>query len=125
MANAVAVPTPDSSLPTGQAGDGFYRSIGSLAISVSPAVYVTGGIALNFLQSGIKAQRKPLNVSVTGQSGYTYEYIPGTDASNGLLKILVQDGVSGNPLAELAASAIPAGVSSDKINYEAKWRGML
>jgi hypothetical protein len=124
MAESTITPTPDPSLPTGTAGDGLYKSLGSLIVNAGD--YEAGGILLNFLQSGIKAQRVPLRVTIRGTSGYEYSYVKGTDASNGLVKIFVQDATAGNPLAELADDAVvPAGVLADTITYEAYWRGML
>jgi len=121
MALSTAVPTVTSSL----GGSGRYRVTGTLAIGASPLTYATGGIVLNFLQSAIKASRTPLNVVVRGISGFIYAYVKGTDASNGLLKIFVQDAVAANPLAEMAnALAIPAGASGDTITFEAEWLGM-
>lgn len=123
MADSVATPTPSTSLPTGKAGGEFYRSIGTITISAGD--YATGGIALNLLQSGIKAQRVPLVMEVSGIAGFTYAYVNGTDASNGLLKIFVQDAVAQDPLVELTdESAMPAGVLADTISYDAKWLGM-
>ena len=125
MAAAIATPTPNSSLPTGKGGGDGYRSFGSIAISASPATYTTNGIPLSFMQAGIKAQRTPLTVSVGGKAGYIFVYIAGTDASNGKLKVFVQDAVATNPLAEMAdALAIPAGLSGDTIGYTALWLGM-
>lgn len=124
MAEATLTPTPDPSLPTGIGNGDFYKSIGSLAVVAGD--YEAGGILLNFLQSGIKAQRTPLRVTIVGTSGYIYSYVKGTDASNGLVKIFVQDAVAKNPLAELDDDvAVPAGVIADTITYEAYWRGML
>lgn len=105
-------------------GAQYYHLIG-LIISASPATYTTGGIACNLNNALVKASRTPRFVSIYGLAGYTYVYVKGTDNSNGLLKIFVQDGVSGNPLAEMAnALAIPAGVSGDTILANAMWAGM-
>jgi hypothetical protein len=60
-----------------------------------------------------------------GISGYVYAYVKGTDNSNGLIKIFVQDGTATNPLAELGnGTAIPAGVSGDTISFQGRWKGM-
>lgn len=127
MADAVAVATVNPLLPTGLGGNGLYRVLGALAISASPAVYVAGGIAMNLMQSAIKAQRTPLLVNVQGIAGYIYEYIAGSDNSNG--KLIIRAQTSGasedDPLGELAASAIPAACSGDTITFEATYRGML
>lgn len=123
MADAVATPTVTQQW----AGVPGYRVIGTIAIDASPAAYVTGGIALSFLQAAIKAQRVPKYVSVKGIGGYIYSYVNGTTAGDGLLRIFAQtSGASaGDPLGQLAASAIPAGVSGDTITFEAVWDGQL
>jgi hypothetical protein len=103
-----------------------YVVIGSVAITASPATYATGGLAMSFFQDLVKASLPPAMVIFTQETGYDYQYIPGADASAGLLKIFVQDGVSGNPLAEMTnATAIPAAVSGDTINFIAIFNGML
>jgi hypothetical protein len=107
--------------------DQVYNVTGTVAISASPATYTTGGIALNMNQASVKASRPPESITLfsEGSSGYIYEYVKGTDNSNGLLKIFVQDAISGNPLAEMANSTvIPAGVSGDTIRANILWRGM-
>lgn len=122
MANAVAV----VSIPDNRYSFVFgnkYAVIGTLAISASPAVYVTGGIAMNLFNSEIKASRTPVLVLVTSSGVaagtiYDYDYIAGADASAGLLKISTGG-------AEIAASAIPAGVSGDTtIQFIAIFQGM-
>lgn len=106
--------------------DRVYNVYATLAIGASPATYTTGGIVMNLNQSAIKASRTPQIVQITGQSGYIYSYVSGTDNSNGLLKIFAQDGVSQDPLAELTSNgAIPAGVSGDVITAEIIYKGML
>ena len=102
-----------------------YCVIGSLAISAGPATYVTGGIACSLLTSAVKATRAPFFMRIQNQSGFVYRYIPGVDASTGLLKIFVQDAVATNPLLEMAnTTAIPAGVSGDVITFFAIFQGM-
>lgn len=121
MAAAIAVPTVVVSKNIGN----FYEVIGTIAISASPATYTGGGIACNFFQDLVKAQSAPVLVVITGESGFIYAYVVGADASAGLLKVFVQDGVSGNPLAEIANSTtVPAGLSGDVISFRASWTGM-
>jgi hypothetical protein len=121
MSAAIATPT----VGTGGWADQRYHHNGSVAISASPATYTTGGIAFNLDVPLIKASRTPSWVEIFGISGYTYVYVKGVDNSTGLLKIFVQDGIAGNPLAEMAnALAIPAGVSGDTISFYAIWKGM-
>lgn len=96
--------------------DSKYHVIASIAISANPATYATGGLVCNLEIPLIKASRAPLYGQIAGQSGFVYVWVPGTDASNGKIKIFVQDAVAANPLAEMAnALAIPAGVSGDTI----------
>jgi len=111
---------------TQQVVDGVYRVYATLAIAPSALTYITGGIPMNLNQSNIKASRTPLQVNVFGSSGYIYVYVPGSDNSNGLLKIFVQGAAETDPLEEMAnALAIPAGVSSDVINAVITYKGML
>jgi hypothetical protein len=122
MSNAIAAVTvPDDrySFSTGSK----YRVLGTMAISASPAVYVTGGIVMSFFVPLIKASRTPIVVYVQGQSGYIYQYVPGADASLGLLKIFQQSAAT-SALTEIPASAIPAGVSGDTITFDALFFGM-
>jgi hypothetical protein len=122
MADAVATATVVNDY-----ADSVYRVFGTLAVDASPAVYVTGGIAMNLNQAAIKASRTPIRVTVVGQAGYVYEYAPGSDNSNG--KLLIRAQTSGaaedDPLGELAASAIPAACSGDSITFEAVYAGQL
>jgi len=105
-------------------GGNKYYALGTVAIGASPLTYTAGGMAMSLLVPLIKASRTPLKVTVSGRTGYIFKYIPGTDASNGLLMIFVQDAVAGNPLLEMAdATAIPAAVSGDTIGFEAVFHG--
>ena len=107
-----------------------YFAAGTFSISADPAVYVTGGIAASLFLPLIKATFTPLLVWVEGQGSgtsgklFVYRYIPGADASLGLLKILEQDGSTGG-LVEIGESAIPADVSTDTISFYAIFNGML
>lgn len=130
MAASVATATVNGSY-----SDSRYHAWGTLAIGASPLTYTSGGIACTFVPtSGFSTPtNKPLLASVVpdfviveGLAGYTYSYIPGATLGAGLLKILVQDGVSQNPLAELTTnSAIPAGVSGDTVTFIGQWPGMF
>jgi len=122
MSVATAVPT----VVTSRFGDYGYKVSGTIAVDASPATYATGGITLNLNQSAVKASRTPVTVIIQGISGYDYSYIPGSDNSNGKLMIRAQSASAsaGDPLAELAAAAVPAGVSSDTITFQATWKGM-
>lgn len=123
MANAVALVSLTDERNTWVAGDKYFV-VGTVTISASPATYVGGGLVMNFLTALIKASRVPIAVFVYGISGYIYSYVAGTDASNGLLKVFVQDAVATNPLLEMAnALAIPAGLSGDTITFMAIFTG--
>lgn len=123
MATAVATVSLTDERFSWSAGNKYFV-LGKVAIGASPLAYATGGLVMNMLIPLIKASRTPLSVHVFGQSGYVYKYIPGTDASNGKLEIFVQDGTSGNPLAEMAdTTAIPAAVSGDTIQFVAIFHG--
>lgn len=123
MANAVAAVTiPDERY--GWVAGNKYFIVGKINVTVSPAVYVTGGIVMNFAVPNVKATRTPIFVDVNGTSGYQYQYIPGADATSGLLKILT-GAAAQSALTELSAAAIPAAVSSDIITFQATFNGQL
>lgn len=106
--------------------DGKYNVGGTIAITASPATYTAGGIPFSMMQADVKAQRTPSDVIINGKSGFIYDYVKGTDNSNGKLKIFVQDAVAANPLAEMAdALAIPTAVTADVISFQGRWKGML
>lgn len=101
-----------------------YRVIGTLAVAASPGTYSAGGITCPLNIYAIKATRLPLRLSIGGQSGYVYKYIPGTTLANGKLKILT-GAAAQSPLTELSAGAMPAGISGDVITFEGEWTSML
>ncbi len=103
-----------------------YFVLGTVAIDASPATYAAGGLVMSLLAPLVKASRAPLFVSVVGQAGYIYRYVPGTDASNGKLMIFEQSGVDDTPLDEYDDTvAIAAAVSGDTIVFEALFHGQL
>lgn len=125
MAAAVAVVSVTDDRYTWVAGNKFYAIV-SIAITVSPATYTTGGIAMSLFVPLIKATLPPVFVNITSSAGYVYYYVPGVDASSGTLKIFVQGVAAGDALAEMANNtAIPAGVSGDTILAEIIFNGML
>jgi hypothetical protein len=63
----------------------------------------------------LKATKVPQFVELNTPSGYMYNYVPGTDLSNGKIKISVT-GAAGAAHAELTAGVVPAGVASDVVN---------
>lgn len=122
MGNAAAVVTIPDNRYGGMEGN-KYRVFGTVAITASPAVYVTGGIAMDMFVPLLKASRIPIFVNILGINGYIYSYVNGVDASTGLLKIFQQSAAT-SALTELPASAIPSGVSTDTITFEAVFFGM-
>jgi len=123
MAAALAVVSLADERDSWVSGDKYFVK-GTITISASPATYTTGGMVMNLLIPLIKASRTPIWIDIVGQTGYEYQYIPGADASSGLLKIFVQDAVATNPLAEMAnALAIPAALSGDVITFLAIFNG--
>jgi len=101
--------------------DGFaYNMIATVTVDASPSTYATGGITLNLFGPRIYANHAPLFVSFTSVAGYNLIYIPGTSASNGLVKVFAAG--SGT---ELSAAAVPAGLSGDTIKMYAVWKGMI
>jgi hypothetical protein len=131
MSVAVAIASVADERNTWTAGDKYYAE-GTVTISASPATYTTGGIVFNLFIPLIKATRIPLNVTVQGRGAgaggtlFEYRYIPGTDSSNGLLKIFSGGAGAAAGLAEFTnAAAIPADVSGDFIKYIAIFNGML
>lgn len=120
MAAAVATQTVKQTDVDGK----MFRVVGTVAISAGPATYTLGGIAMNLNDPLIKAQRAPLFVEVIGQAGYIYRYIAGVDNTTGLLRIYEQSGVDDTPLDEFDdATAIPAAISGDTIQFRATFLG--
>ena len=64
--------------------------IGSLAFSGN---YAAAGVAIDFGLAGVAAQEPPVLVMVPTWRGYTFEYVPGTLATNG--KLIVRVGTPG------------------------------
>lgn len=110
---------------TKQWADQAYHVIGT--ITVTAGDYVAGGIALNLNQADVKASRTLLWASIRGIAGYDYEYIKGTDNSNGKLMIRAQTNAAaaGDPLGDLPVAAMPAAVIADTITFMGLWKGML
>lgn len=129
MATAVAIASLTDERNSWVAGNKYF-AVGTLAISASPATYVTGGIPCNLFLPLIKATFAPLLVQVQGQglgttgTLFIYEYVPGADASAGLLKIFSGGAGGTGGLAELTTAAIPADVSGDTITFMAIFNGM-
>jgi hypothetical protein len=96
--------------------------LGTVAFGASPGTYAANGLTLALTDPLIKAQRSPLLVRIIGQAKvnaqiqYDYTYVPGTNNSNGLVKIFTGG-------AEVATGNMPAGVSGDTIQFEAIFLG--
>ena len=102
----------------------MYNVIGTLVVGASPLTYTTGGLAVSFNAELIKSQSAPLMCIVNGQANqaaqtqYDYTFTPGSNNTNGILKIFT-GGV------ELTGgAAIPSGVSADTIQFYAIFLGM-
>jgi hypothetical protein len=83
--------------------------------------YVSGGFAVQALLAALVQQTsgKPSTIdiySATG-SGFVYNYVEST----GKVVILVQGAAATDPLAELAAGALPAGVTADTLRFVSRW----
>lgn len=87
-------------------------------------VYASGGNTMSFASAAIKATRTPLKVDFDPSTGYVYDYVMGTNAFNGKLKVLTGAAAQAQ-LTELTAGAVPGAVSSDVINFKAEFAGTL
>jgi hypothetical protein len=130
MSVAVATVSITDERYTWVAGNKYFV-VGNITISASPAIYTTGGIACNLFLPLLKATFPPILFKARGQGAgstgtlFIYVYIPGADASAGLLKIFTTGAATQDGLAELTnAAAIPADVSGDTITFEAIFNGM-
>src|SRR5215831_2411340 len=90
-----------------------YIVYGTITLTVSDnyTTAVGGGITLNFNQSNVKATRTPIWVDIQGSAGYTYAYVPGTNASNGKI-VIRQEGTAGGAASEISTGTIPAGIAN-------------
>lgn len=129
MSTAVATVSLTDERNTWVAGNKYF-AVGNITVSASTATYVTGGIPCSFFLPLIKATFTPLLVIVQGQglgttgTLFVYEYVPGVDASAGLLKIFSGGAGTTAGLSELTTAAIPADVSGDTITFMAIFNGM-
>jgi hypothetical protein len=94
--------------------------LGTLAVSAGPDTYATNGLTVNLNDPLIKAQRAPLFAAIYSSGGYTYYFTPGSNNTNGKLKIFTALGTElGNGV------AIPAGNSGDTVTFHARFLGQL
>lgn len=85
---------------------------------VASGSYPTGGDTLNFTGLGIHSSLAPIWAEIQGISGFGYNYVFGSPASqaNGKMKVFVEATVATNtPLAEHTAATYVAGVTGDAI----------
>lgn len=97
--------------------NGWYRIIGTITISAA-GTYTAGGIPLSLFNAAVKATQKPLRVQIQGQSGFVYDYVPGTDASNGKMKCYTTYAT------EVSDTGSLTGQIADTITFEAVLQGM-
>lgn len=99
---------------------------GTASFGASPLTYATGGIAVSwpslFNSAGelfTAEETTPIEADFwsVSASGYWYVY----NQSTGKLQILVGGSTTSVPSAELAAGAVPAGVSGDTIYFRAEF----
>ena len=129
MSAAVVTVTLTDERNSWVSGDKYFALL-NFAISASPATYTTGGIACNLFLPLLKATRTPLILFVEGEglgttgTLFVYKYVPGSDASTGLLKIFTSNGAGPAGLAEFTSGGtIPADVSGDTITALAIFTG--
>lgn len=90
--------------------------------------YATGGILPNnppyldvsgqaVLLPTLNLQPDSVNFKSVAGSGFVYQ----RNNSTGKIQIFVTGAAAGDPLEELAAGALPSGVTGDTIEFEASW----
>lgn len=112
MADPVFTITPE----VDDGGGGNSRIVAG-KIVIGAADYSTGGVPFRTqLLAAVPGQgpNSIAKINIQGVSGYFYEYVK----SDGKLKIR-QSVAAGNPFAELSAAALPAGVTSDVLAFDA------
>lgn len=118
MAVATITPTVVEAFP----GLGnVVQVIGTLAVSANPDTYAVGGLALGEPEFRgklpLSAGKAPKRLHATGKAGYHYEY--DRVAAKLLVRAQTNAAAEDAPLGELAASAIPAALSGDTIDFVA------
>ena len=97
-------------------GQGFVF-VGSLALTGN---YATGGIDISDFITSLPVTEAPFHMVFTGKAGYQYEY--DVAAKKLLIRQQTDPAAAGGaniPLVELAAAALPAGVTGDTIQFVA------
>src|SRR6266404_3038272 len=88
------------------------------ATVIATGVYTTGGDVLTMKNSEIKSDSSPEFTLFQGLSGYGYRYVPGTNRTNGKLKVFLAG-------TEIGAGAYPAAVLADIISFYGIFRMFL
>lgn len=94
----------------------FSSAIGTITFTTNPDTYATGGMTLNLGSITSLLGNNPI-VFITGTSGYQYQYVAGSNRTNGKVKILISDDT--NVMAEIGAGNLPAGAQADSISFVA------
>lgn len=90
--------------------------IGSLAIDAASDMYATGGLSVPVPQvPAVNAAAKPVEFAAEGLAGYTFSYKHATDRL--MVFVLKASAALNDPMPELTAVAIPAGLSGDTIHF--------
>lgn len=94
---------------------GAYHVIGSFAVAAGD--YVAEGLTVSMVGTNLKATKPPTFMTINSRNGYVYDYVAGTTAANGKIKILAST-------TEASVAATPAGVTGDTITFYAMFPGM-
>jgi len=137
MATATFTPTLSTSAPP-DVTDTYVHYFGTLAISSATDTYATGGLVCSFAGVKLDSSATPTEVRVwdeTAGIGLTYQYIKGSNLTNGKLVIRGQYPDSGIgagrfPLPEVANAlalndatlAIDTAATAGKLKFEAIFR---
>ena len=101
---------------------------GTATIAASPLTYATGGIAITWTFTNVltgdaillnTTATAPIMAYFTSVSGSGYDYA--FNKANNKLQIFTTGASTQSPNAELAAGAVPAGVSGDVIEFDAEF----
>lgn len=109
---------------------GLLFVFGTLAVDAAADTYDEGGLDLAFTDQLIKSSRAPLHVEIKGRGTaqvlFEYRFVPGSDNTNGKLRVFGSGANADDPLSELADdAAIPAGVSGDTLDFIAIFKNAI
>ncbi len=109
MATAVTVPPQNI-----DASGIIVWVLGTVAFSGS---YTTGGDTLDLSQQPLIPTTQPsIQLTLQGQSGYTYVFVPGSALNNGKVKIYSAGQT------ELAAGAYPGAITGDTVTFQGAFK---